>query len=187
MNTGIYDYFNSSFSNHGAPATALKMLKKFQQATGCISMVGLSDLCTHDQAGARAKPQPVFPFEIIFEPTGHAHTSKTKKTSNDQLLTELASIPKGTELFKVRAYASPTDKKNGKLTEVGVLTTASQCHRSLFGDHQLFFRHQRMEEDFAQAPSWIEEMKALSDPTDTSCNPSTGPIPQWQCPGHPGQ
>jgi hypothetical protein len=177
-NTGIYDFFNTTFSNHAVPASALQALQKFQQASGCINMVGLSDLCTYDQAGTKA-PEPKFPFELIFEGTGHTHSSNVKK-SNAQLLAELASIPPGTELFKLGAYASPTDKKNKQLTEIGTITTASQCYQTLFGDHQLFVRHQRMEEDFAQAPGWIEEMKALGDDT---CKPTVGPISQWQCEG----
>jgi len=125
---GSYNYFDSTFSNHVAPDDALVKLGKFQQASGCIDMVGLSDACTYTQAGKKVN-EPVFPFEVWFEPTGSV------------------SFP---------------DKR-----------------KSLFSDLDLFFRHQRMEEDFAMRTEWIPEMEALGDST---CTATVGPISQWQCP-----
>jgi len=175
---GSYNFFESTFSNHVAPDSALTGLGKFQQASGCIDMVGLSDACTYTQAGEKVD-KPVFPFEVRFEPTGKA-SFPDKRKSNADLLNELSGIADGTDVFTLYAFASPRDKKQGKNITLGTLTTVGTCHQTLFGDTDLFFRHQRMEEDFALAPEWIPEMKALGDP---ACEATVGPVSKWQCPG----
>ena len=65
---GSWNYFDGDvpMSNHVAPAAALVKSGKFQQASGCIDMVGLSDACSHTQAGTKVE-SPVFPFEIMFK------------------------------------------------------------------------------------------------------------------------
>jgi hypothetical protein len=174
---GSYNFMESQFSNHAAPNAALVSLGKFQQASGCIDMVGLSDACTYTQAGKKVS-KPVFPFEVFFEPTGKVRFPDKRKKNAD-MLKELSTIPDGTDIFTVYAFMSPTDKKQGKNITIGTMTTTDACHQTLFGDLDLFFRHQRMEEDFALAPEWIPEMKALGDPT---CEATVGPVSKWQCP-----
>lgn len=178
---GSFNYFSDMLSNHVAPAAALVKLNKFQQASGCITSVGLSDLCTYTQAGEKTE-KPEFPFEIMFYPTGKVNTPN-RTVTNAELLQALSAIPEGSELFDVYTFASPKEKLAGNKVLLGKLTTVSPCHASLFGDEQLFFRHQRMEEDFALRPQWIDEMKALND---TACAASAGPISKWQCAPVPG-
>merc|ERR1712028_312522 len=101
------------------------------------------------------------------------------KKSNADLLGELASLPDGTEIFNIKAFASPADKMQGKKTTIGTLTSTGTCHQSIFGDLDLFFRHQRMEEDFAIRTEWLPQMKALGD---SVCDASAGDVSQWQCP-----
>merc|ERR1719265_1811076 len=87
----------------------------------------------------------------------------------------LTSISAGVTLFDVYTHSSPTAKKQGKKEKLGTLTTTSQCVQSLFGDAALFFRHQRMEEDFALRPDWI------SSASSNGCKASNKPISTWQC------
>jgi len=172
-----WDYFGAvPMSNHVAPAEALVKSGKFQQASGCIDSVGLSDACEHTQAGEKVEA-PVFPFEIMFQATGNVNVTGFR--TNDELLQQLSGIPEGSTIYNVVAYATPADKVAGKKTPIGTLSTTSSCHRSLFGDLSLFFRHQRMEEDFALAPQWIPQMAPLKD---SACHATAGPISQWQCP-----
>ena len=172
-----WNYFGAPQTNNVAPPDALVMTGKFQQATGCVSRVGLSDLCAYDQEGRKATPLK-FPYELMFYPTGHANFSDAEK-NNTQLISELASIPAGTKLYDVLAFDSPAAKAGaGNKTTVGTLTTTTACYPSLFGDKQLFFRHQRMEEDFAAEPGWIEGAVALGD---ENCKATVGPISKWQC------
>ena len=98
------------------------------------------------------------------------------------MLDELSSIPAGTDVLEAFPYATPLDKNNGHRTRLGMLTTTSSCHKSLFGDLNLFFRHQRMEEDFALRPEWIPQMSQLNDGASQGCEATAGPVSQWQCP-----
>jgi hypothetical protein len=170
---GSYNFFESVFSNHVVPPPELEALHKFTQASGCPNMVGLSDVCSYTQAGVQAH-DPRFPFEILFEPTGNVTFADVKK-SNADLLHELSSIPVGTPLFDVYTHASPMDQKQGVKMLIGTLSSASECVQSLFGDKKLFYRHQRMEEDFALRPNWIQDIDGKH------CTASTGPISKWQC------
>jgi hypothetical protein len=94
-------------------------------------------------------------------------------------LAELTSIPVGTALFDVFAFASPKDKKQGVREPVGELRTTSPCYASLFSDSQLFFRHQRMEEDFAATPDWIAQMHEHFP--GYVCDATATPVSKWQC------
>lgn len=177
---GSRDFFADVLSNHVAPSDQLIKLGKFQQASACIDMVGLSEATSHDQEGKKAEKN-AFPFELLFEPTG-ATTFVDEAKTDAQLLAELAAVKPRTRIFDVFAYASPKEKAAGRKLRIGSLTTASECVPSLFGDEELFIRHTRMEEDFIQAPHWVEEMKALGE--DPACLPSTEPISTWQCSAH---
>eukprot|EP00929_Paragymnodinium_shiwhaense_P057327 TRINITY_DN28694_c0_g1_i1.p1 TRINITY_DN28694_c0_g1~~TRINITY_DN28694_c0_g1_i1.p1 ORF type:complete len:374 (+),score=50.46 TRINITY_DN28694_c0_g1_i1:264-1385(+) len=166
-------FFDGSFSTHAAPPSALQMLGKFQQAADCMSMVGLSNLCTHNQAGAPAAAVN-FPYELLFDPVHKLEAVDTSAADKeDQLLLDLESIPANTHLFNVRHVASPWEQP----AELGELRTASECTRTLFGDTKLFYRHQRMEEDFALKPEWIPHVQA------EGCEASAKPASNWKCPG----
>jgi len=170
--TSNFNYFRGKLSNIVAPAKALQATGKFQQASGCINQVGLSDVCKHSQDGTPVDA-PNFPYEIQFEPA--AVSFDTAKVTPLELMGQLSSISAGTRLFDVYTYSSPMAKKQGKREKFGTLTTTSQCVQSLYGDEKLFFRHQRMEEDFALRPEWIP----IS--TSDACKASNKPISSWQC------
>ena len=201
-------------ANHLPPPAVFRAMQKFQQASGCISMVGLSGLSRWDQNGAEVAT-PEFPFLLEFTPLVEVHgkkggsggdaavgasllatnehggerraglrrSSTHSKKSNEDLLRELSTIKEGTRLFRVTAYASPKDKTEGNGFELGTMTTTSQCHRSVFGDTRLLFRHQRMEADFARKPEWIEEL-TKGGHGDGVCTPSARPVSDWQCARH---
>ena len=176
-----YNFFDGPLSNHVNPPDNAVLTAKFQQTSGCINMVGLSDACAYEQDGSAVNKEALnFPFELLFEPTVDvANMFPGTKKSNTKFLTELESIPAGTPLFKVVAFASPADAKAGKSEEIGVISTASNCYRSTWGDAMLFMRHQRMEEDFAAKPEWIAQVD------DPKCKASAGPVSKWQCAAPP--
>jgi len=183
---GSMNFFADKLTNHVAPPAALVALHKFDQASGCTTMVGLSDVASYSQSGEKVS-SPLFPFELEFEPSQEAQATMTdEKQTNDSLLNSLANIKPGTKLFDVYAVGSPSEAKQGTKKLLGTLTTTSECVRSTFGDEHMYFRHQRMEEDFAIRTEWIEQMKELSDtPAGSICKATTGPISKWQCPqGH---
>jgi hypothetical protein len=169
--TEFYDFFARKMSSQVAPAKALQMTGKFQQASGCINQVGLSDVCKYSQNGTAFAA--VFPYEIQFDPAD-VHIP-SGKMSPERLMQLLSSIDAGRHFFDVYTYDSPAAKKQGRREKLGTMTTTSKCVQSLFGDDKLFFRHQRMEEDFALKPEWIP------DATSEGCEASNKPISTWQC------
>ena len=180
---GTKNYFGSPPSNHVAPAPALQKLHKFQQASACINMVGLSDVCKYDQQGEQTST-PVFPFELRFS-QAEAKTPDDKELTDEMLLKALSGLKQGTKIFDVHAVASPNAQKEKEKTFLGTMRTTSKCTQSTFGDSHLFFRHQRMEEDFALAPSWVAQMEALPEYDPKVCNAAAGGVPanlaEWQC------
>lgn len=140
-------FFGESMSNHVAPPKMLVALQKFQQASDCVSMVGLSDLCTYDHTGKRTQ-NVKFPFKVLVEP--HADAAQYDANGNG-VLGALNSIPTGKRLFTLRAQASPTSSNS---QAIGTFITTSQCTTTLFGDKEMHFRHERMEADFLLRPEW---------------------------------
>eukprot|EP00441_Pelagodinium_beii_P045184 CAMPEP_0197625496 /NCGR_PEP_ID=MMETSP1338-20131121/4852_1 /TAXON_ID=43686 ORGANISM="Pelagodinium beii, Strain RCC1491" /NCGR_SAMPLE_ID=MMETSP1338 /ASSEMBLY_ACC=CAM_ASM_000754 /LENGTH=389 /DNA_ID=CAMNT_0043195923 /DNA_START=24 /DNA_END=1193 /DNA_ORIENTATION=+ len=169
---GSNDFFNGTLSNHVAPPAALQALMKFQQASNCAPFVGLSDVCSYSQEGEKVD-EPQFPFEILFQATGQFRIPDEHEMSDDELLIHLSKIPVETHLFDVYTIASP----KAAAEKLGKLTTSSECVQSLFGDTRLSFKHQRIEEDFLQRPSWT------SDVNFTGCEATSAPASKWQCPG----
>mmetsp|Transcript_18401 Transcript_18401/g.43179 ORF Transcript_18401/g.43179 Transcript_18401/m.43179 type:complete len:407 (-) Transcript_18401:152-1372(-) len=172
LTTENYNFFWRSFSNLVTPDKPLVKLGKFQQASGCINQVGLSDVCKYAQNGTEVAT-PVFPFVIEFDPADASFDES--RVSPEELMRQLSTIGPNTHLFDVYTYSSPSAHKAGKRDKFGSLTTTTQCVQSLFGDEKLFFRHQRMEEDFVWRPEWI------ADATSDVCQASNKPISNWQC------
>ena len=164
-----------------APEGATAFLaKKFNQASNCATQVGLSDLCTHGQDGAAAT-EPVFPFRIDMVPAA-AHTP-TAPSTLDMLMRYLSAIEPGTALYTVVAYDSPQDYTAGRGRRLGDMVTASNCTTSAFGDAKLFFRHQRIEEDWALRPEWMAHLDGKKHCGAASIDP----IPPSKCSEEKGE
>merc|ERR1712151_525718 len=56
--------------------------------------------------------------------------------------------------FEVSAIPSP--RAEPKI--IGHISLTTQLTRSKFGDEELFFKHQLMEEDFGLHPEWLDEI-----------------------------
>lgn len=161
------NFFDHDLSNHVAPPEMLSALQKFQQASDCPPMVGLSGLGEWDQNGKHTR-SPKFPFELLFKT--HSDMSPYSGKVEDPL-TNLEKIPAGKGLYKVYAKAAP----DAKAAYLGTMTTTTACHKSIFGDESLHFEHQRVEEDFARNPSWMSKISF------EGCNPSDHDVSEWQC------
>merc|ERR1711862_1017540 len=174
------NFFEHVWSNH-IPATSdfgLKLVvDKFWQGSSCPQMVGLSDFATTD-ANTPAAPGS-FPFELQFAPRSgiwgepdFVHVD-CDCMDYDECVHNLEAIPNGTPLFVVWARASP----GALLMPIGNITLTSKLAASAFGDEQLFFQHQRMEDDFAIHPEWLE---ALDLKTDCGMTGASGSKPTIQ-------
>jgi len=183
--TGQNQFFEEALTNHVAPSKTLTMLKKFIQASGCRSMTGLSDFCTYAQDGKRARSAN-FPYEIKFDAPNRAQFPINTR-ANDitaEVMRALKTIPAGTHLYNFYAKSSPS----ARWDRIGKIVTKSAATTSWFGDTQLFFRHQRMEEDFKKHPEWIKAARVDKPFCDASTD-SKGrlrPVSDWQCPGVDG-
>lgn len=67
-------------------------------------------------------------------------------------MTQLNSIPAGSIVYDVYAIASP----NACEVKIGSVKILSQFVSSKFGDENLFFRHNWIEEDLKVHPDWDE-------------------------------
>lgn len=183
--TGQTQFFEEPLSNHVSPGDTLEMLKKFSQASGCRSMTGLSDFCSYTQDGKQARSVN-FPYEIQFDAPNHSqfpiNTGATDM--NAEVLRALKTIRPGTHLYNVNAKASPS----ARWVRIGKVVSKSAPTTSWFGDTTLFFRHQRMEEDFVKRPQWVSAAAADMPFCDESADSSgkLRPVSDWQCPGVEG-
>lgn len=149
---GENDFFQHEWSNH-IPLTddfALQIVAaKFWQASYCPLKVGLSDMASESDTEKAHKGS--FPYKLIFVPQVE---SKCDCQHYSQCLSNLASIKPGTSLFEVYALAHPGANRQA----IGNVTLTSQLMTSSFGDEQLFFQHQHMEDDFAIHPEWLQSL-----------------------------
>lgn len=148
---GDSDFFAHEWSNHIAKSGdfGLKIIAaKFWQASSCPLMVGVSDLSS-DASGKAGS----FPFQLKFRPLVEA---KCPCGDYGACMAKLESIAVGTRLFEVSAVARPG--RSAQPQVIGYISLTEALTTSKFGDTQLFFRHQHMEEDFELEPSWLSSL-----------------------------
>lgn len=167
---GSHNFFEGDLTNHVAPPPALQALMKFEQASACPSMVGLSDVCTYDQDGSKTS-NPVFPYEVLFR-SKDFQMKDDKSLTDEGLMKGLSKIPVGTHLFDVYAFNSPTAGEK----KLGELKTTGECVQSLFGDLRLAFWHQRIEFDFQLRPEWVKDVH------HDGCHATSQGAAKYQCP-----
>jgi len=181
--SGQIHFFEEPLTNHVAPPSALMALGKFDQASGCLSMLGVSDMCSYSQDGSRVRNLN-FPYEVQFEAPNPKMFSVNPNAAdkNAELLNKLASIPSGTHLYWVNTRATP----RSSWVRVGKIVTKSASVTSSFGDTQLAFRHQRMEEDFMKHPEWVSQVDKPACEESVDSRGRLRPVSDWQCPGAVG-
>jgi len=177
--TGHVNFFEKPLTTHSPPPDAIDAIRKFHQVSGCRSMLGASDFTAYEEDGSRVRT-PNFPYEVLFEapdPLQFAvNAGATNKTVD--LINSLKSIPSGTLLYNVFARASPSASK----VFLAKLISKTPQTTSLFGDTKLFFRHQRMEEDFMMRPDWVYKIDMPLCDESVDKKGRLRPISDWQCP-----
>jgi hypothetical protein len=142
------DFFTHDWSNHIANTDnfGLKLIAaKFWQASYCPLMVGLSDLAS-EQDGSQGS----FPFQLSF----HALVNVDCPCHDyGTCLANLGKLTVGTKIFEVRAHSRPDDSSP---TLIGHVELTDLLVTSKFGDEDLFFSHQHMEDDYTLKPEWLE-------------------------------
>jgi len=152
-----YNFFERDLSNHLPPAGGflLPAIQKFKQASQCPFQVGLSDVCSYTFEGAKVE-RPVFPFKVAFR-SPVIQIPRSPMTEAD-LLNHFRRIPVGTRLYDVYAFSTPRDAAANRSILLGTVVTTSECVSSKYGDTSLFFRHQRVEDDWKLRPEWLREI-----------------------------
>ena len=149
-----HDFFAVPLSNVipdvSGGATDL-LAQKFCSTGHCITKVGLSDMASYDQEGTNYA-EPVFPFKIAFEPAD-VHFQEAKPDSMEAFMSQFDSIEVGTTVYTLRAYSSPDDTEG---TLLGNVVTTDNCVSSNYGDTQMFFKHQWIEDDITLKPEWAD-------------------------------
>lgn len=141
------DFFQHDWNNHIALTDnfGLKIIAaKFWQASYCPLMVGLSDL-----ARSADGQQNAFPFKLNFHSL--VKSDCECKDYEKCLQNLITNLPVGKELFEVRAQAEPSAQEE----LIGTITVTDAFTTSKFGDEDLFFKHQHMEEDYELQPNWL--------------------------------
>eukprot|EP00927_Polykrikos_kofoidii_P025441 TRINITY_DN22844_c0_g1_i1.p1 TRINITY_DN22844_c0_g1~~TRINITY_DN22844_c0_g1_i1.p1 ORF type:complete len:410 (-),score=49.83 TRINITY_DN22844_c0_g1_i1:138-1367(-) len=144
------NFFANDFKTHISATNnfGLKLIAaKFWQASYCPLMVGLSDVASATDDVFNS----VFPFELVLHPLVNVSCPCDAYTTT--FAAALSKLELGTKLFEVRAIKQFGDPS----TVIGHIELSTKLTTSKFGDEQLFFRHQRMEDDFALKPEWLAD------------------------------
>jgi len=182
-----WNFFASNMSNHISPAVFPKTLlaKKFEDATICSSMVGLSHLAAWDQDGTKVSA-PKFPYKLFFVPRVSTRNSPTTVA---EYVEQFEGFGAGTKLFDVWACASAKDDETPPATDLnqncgsssyfGSVTVAKRCTASDYGDRKFHIRHQRIEEDWDLEPRYFEGAQAPCGRSDSDWKAGSPEL----CPG----
>jgi len=151
---GNHNLFAVPLKNHVSgninDITTMAAAEKFCQTGNCITKVGLSHFCTHDQDGNEVST-PIFPFKLTFDLTGEVNFKEEKPSSNEEFMSQFQTIVVGTKLYTIRAHNGPDDEEGIVLGDV---ITTDECISSYYGDTRLFFKHQWIEADADLKPEW---------------------------------
>jgi hypothetical protein len=118
---------------------------KFWQTSYCPIQVGLSDLASNADGSPRT-----FPYSLKFHPL--VQSDCDCMNYNECMQNLIKNLPVGTKLFEVSAQSAP----KADFEDIGTVTVTDAFTTSKFGDENLLFRHQHMEDDFALKPEWLE-------------------------------
>lgn len=151
-----WNFFEHDFTTWigAGESTKLKVLScKFATATKHIQNVGMSDIATFSENGQKVS-SPKHPYGLRFAPKpavkgvfNKLHGGKSF-AGYDEYLETLKAVPANTVLYDVYALDAP----DGKQILIGSLELDGKLITSKFGDEMLFFRHQKMEDDFKDRP-----------------------------------
>jgi hypothetical protein len=112
-------------------------------------MVGISDIGKYTPDG-KEETNLNFPCALYLKPNPEL-TARFKGTPTLTPIDDyLSTIVPGTTLYEVWGMSSPSAEK----VLIGKLTTTSELISSLYGDKELFFQHQNINEDFKLRPEW---------------------------------
>jgi opacity protein-like surface antigen len=159
-----FNVFKYDWSNHipnpPNPSLALRAVaKKFSEVTPYIGRIGLKTWAQYNEKGQQVEDSKLkFPFKLIFRATAE-NANRFPDTFTDELPNHLKTIPSGTVLYDVLAVEEPGVAP----VKIATLKTKSNFVTSKFGDKDLFFQHNWIEDDMKLHPNWQKAYE--SDPS----------------------
>jgi hypothetical protein len=148
-----WNFFENDFTTHipGINGALNVLGAKFYTATNNIRQVGTNNWSRYGQDGVEVA-DPVFPYRLVFRPTGEIEFSDTYVHPFTE---DLKTIPKDTTLYQIFALDQP-EELGGMEKHIGDLILRSEMITSLWGDQNLYFRHDDMAHDLVIKPEWNE-------------------------------
>lgn len=121
--------------------------------------LGLSEFASITQDGEIVE-YPKFPWCMSLQPVLHFQQQNADK---DAFLQQICNIPSNTHIYDVYGLHQPQDisNKNAPIQLLGRVITASPFIYSN-GDMQIYFKHQRKEEDYELHPEWLDNIQEHS-------------------------
>jgi len=158
------NFFLNDFSNHVLPPTkvGLKLLGDQFEKVAPSTMVGLSDIATeYTSTGKEVVSSDVkVPYKLILRPDIGLKEEMNViigKEPDSTLTDHLSHINSDATLYEV--YALETPKSEAE--HIGRLSLTEKLTSSRFGDNELFFQHQSMDDDWKihskLNPEWKED------------------------------
>jgi hypothetical protein len=154
-----WNFFKHDWSNHPpdfgvfAPPQLIALKVKFSTGSAWPFKMGLAEIARFDQQGA-IEPQPSFPYRWVLHPNNRIRTATPDGfRPGTPWTTQICRVVNKVDenIFSVWAE----DQPGSELVKIGDFVTAGVATTSKFGDVSLFFRHNRMEDDFRYNPQWI--------------------------------
>jgi len=155
------NFFRHDVSNHPPNLSAhisigTKIgLHEFLKVSAYPTILGLSDVASADENGIKEE-KPIFPFRIILHPLPNIRALFPDENVNHNLTVQLQTLTPMT-LYDVYAEEYPFAKP----VKIGYYEIATAPTTSSFGDNDLFFQHQRFEDDIALRPEWEAPTKQI--------------------------
>jgi len=146
------------------------VFRKFKVATDFQGGLGNSEFALYDQNGNK-EDKPDFPFRLRFEPA--AGLGMPDDTYDQTIFEYFKTITPNQVLYKVMALDEPTDSTEMHIANI---VLESQMVTSEWGDHHMYFRHTRMDDDIRLGrPHWADHVFPILTETDLPGQPTLMP------------
>jgi hypothetical protein len=150
-----------------------------------LNCQGVSDFAAVKEDGT-VEDEIVFPWCLALVPTPppadsvfRVNAKKDEKCVAPEneipFIAQILRIPSNTTIYDIYSIPSPkclTEKmeklpNNAAIERIGRIVTDSEFVQSTY-DQQIFFKHQRKEEDYAYCPDWLDDLTSVHANTGSS-------------------
>jgi len=159
-----WNFFKHDWSNHPpdfgvfAEPELIALKLKFNSASEWPFKMGLAPIAKFDQDG-NPEPTVSFPYRWVIHPNNRIRTATPDGYSlRTPWATQICKVLNtvGESIFSVWAEDVP----GAQLVKIGEFITTSVATTTKFGDVSLFYKHNKMEEDFEYYPEWLPIARA---------------------------